>query len=71
MGLVGGYIKANIDGVALLLGGDIILDIAGIPLEDTNSFFLIRKKLDELEKGENIQITILRNGKIGVAEFKL
>jgi hypothetical protein len=31
----------------------------------------LRKKLDELEKGENIQITILRNGKIGVAEFKL
>ncbi len=71
LGLVGGYIKANIDGVSLLLGGDIILNIAGITLEDTNSFFQIRKKLKEFEKDESIQITILRNGKTGVAEFKM
>ena len=71
LGLVGGYIKANIDCVALLLGGDIILDIAGITLEDANSFFQIRQKIGEFEKGESIQITILRNGKIGVAEFKM
>jgi serine protease Do len=71
LGLVGGYIKATIDGKQLLIGGDIILNVAGITFDDTNSFFQIRKKLDEFKKGENIQITILRNGKIGVAEFKM
>lgn len=71
LGLVGGYIKANIDGTEILLGGDIILNVAGITIEDTNSFFLIRKKIEEFEEGEKIKVTILRNGKIGIAEFKL
>jgi serine protease Do len=71
LGLIGGYIKANIDGTAILLGGDIILNVAGITIEDTNSFFLIRKKIEEFEEGEKINITILRNGKTGVAEFKM
>jgi serine protease Do len=71
LGLVGGYIKANIDGTEILLGGDIILSVAGITIEDTNSFFLIRKKIEEFVEGEKIKITILRNGKIGVAEFKM
>jgi len=71
LGLVGGFIKANIDGTAILLGGDIILSVAGITIEDTNSFFLIRKKIEEFEEGEKIKVTILRNGKIGIAEFKM
>lgn len=69
LGLRGGYIPAIIDEVSLLLGGDIILDIAGIKFEDENSGFLIKNELTTYKKGEIIKMTLLRNGKIGVAEF--
>ncbi|MFC5048492.1 S1C family serine protease [Aquimarina hainanensis] len=69
LGLQGGYVPAVIDGVELLLGGDVILQIAGIPFTDDNSGYLIKKKLKEFKKGEKISISILRHGKIGTAEF--
>jgi len=69
IGLQGGYIKATIDGTPLILGGDIILEIAGIKFEDANSTAQMKAKLDQFAKGEPITIRILRNGKIGTAEF--
>jgi serine protease Do len=69
LGLIGGYIKANIDGAPMLLGGDVILNVAGITVENTNSFFLIRNKLEASNKGEKITITVLRRGVTGTIEF--
>jgi len=69
LGLRGGYIPAIIDETNLLLGGDIILDIAGIKFKNENSGFLIKNELTKYKKGELIKMTVLRNGKIGVAEF--
>ncbi|PCI34821.1 MAG: hypothetical protein COB60_05690 [Flavobacteriaceae bacterium] len=69
LGLKGGYIPAIIDEVELLLGGDIILEIAGIKFKDENSGFLIKNKLATYKKGDMIEMTVLRNGKIGVAQF--
>jgi len=69
LGLRSGYISSVIDGVELLTGGDIILEIAGIKLENTNSLFLIRNKLNNSKTGETVNMLILREGKIGEIEF--
>jgi len=70
IGLRGGSIEATIDGVDLLIGGDIILNFAGIDFSQPNFQNLIKKKLEAYNKNDKIPLTILRNGKIGVVEFK-
>jgi serine protease Do len=69
LGLQGGFISAIIDGTELVIGGDIILELGGITIVDNNSMFQIRDRLNAYQKGETITMTILRNGKIGTAEF--
>ncbi len=69
LGLQGGYLPISYEGGVLLIGGDIILDIAEIPIKDNNSLFLIRNKVAAAKKGDLIRMTVLRSGKIGVAEF--
>ncbi len=69
LGLQGGFIAAVIEGNELIIGGDIILEIGGITIKDNNSLFQIRKELTVYKKGELITMTILRNGKVGTAEF--
>ena len=70
LGVQGGYIPATIDGIELLIGGDIILELAGIRVKDVNSLFEIRQKIATMQKGQEISMTILRNGKIGQGSFK-
>ena len=70
LGLQGGYIPATIEGVDLRIGGDIILEMAGIQVTDVNSLFQIRKKISTTKAGEDISMTILRNGKVGQGYFK-
>ncbi len=69
LGLQGGYIPATIDGVDLVIGGDIILEIADIPIEDVNSLFRIREKARKYKSGDKISMTIMRNGKVGQGAF--
>ena len=70
LGIQGGYIPVTIDGVDLVIGGDIILEIAAIRVKDVNSLFEIRQKLANMPKGQDISMTILRNGKVGQGTFK-
>ncbi|MCL6272892.1 trypsin-like peptidase domain-containing protein [Muricauda sp. 2012CJ35-5] len=70
LGLRGGYIPAVINGNQLLLGGDIIMEVAGIKFEDKNSRSLIKQKLASYKTGDLIPIVILRNGQIGAAQFQ-
>ncbi len=69
LGLQGGYIPATIEGADILLGGDIILEMAGIQVTDLNSIFAIRQKIANTNTGNDISMTILRNGKIGQGKF--
>ncbi len=69
LGLKGGYIPAKIEETELTIGGDIILELGGITINDINSIFQIRKKIAEAQEGDVISMTILRNGKISTAEF--
>ena len=69
IGLKGGTIDATIDGIDLMIGGDIILDFAGISFNTLNFRSLIQKKLDNYVAGDMISMTILRHGKVGTIEF--
>lgn len=69
LGLQGGYIPATIEGVELLLGGDIILEMAGIKVTDLNSIFEIRQSIASMPSGQDISMTIMRNGKVGQGKF--
>ena len=64
LGLIGGFIPVNIAGQEILLGGDIILEIAGVKIEDPSSLELVQEKLKSIEKGTKISIVILRQGQI-------
>ncbi len=64
LGLIGGFIPANIAGQDVLLGGDIILEIVGVKVEGRTSLELVQNKLGSIEKGSKISIVILRQGKI-------
>jgi serine protease Do len=46
IGLRGGFLAATIDGVELLIGGDIILDFTGVNFSEPNFQSLIKKKLE-------------------------
>lgn len=69
LGLKPGYLQANIEGMDLIIGGDIILEMAGVKITDVNSLFMIRQKIGEVNSGEEISMTILRNGKVGKGSF--
>jgi len=64
IGLKGGFVPAKIGGVDILLGGDVILEIAGIRLEDRNALVELDKKMKSINVGESFEIIILRQGGI-------
>lgn len=70
IGLKGGTIDAIIDGTELIIGGDIILDFAGIGFDKLNFRSLINNKLDGFTQGDKVPITILRHGEVGIIEFR-
>ncbi|MEZ5083509.1 MAG: trypsin-like peptidase domain-containing protein [Bacteroidales bacterium] len=63
MGLRGGKTMAIIDDDEVLLGGDIILDVNGISLDDEIAALKIREKLLSLKKGDTVTLKVLRAGK--------
>ena len=61
IGLKGGTTRATIEGEDLVLGGDIILAVQGIPLNIKN-YEEIRKILSRLHPEGFIRVKILRGG---------
>jgi S1-C subfamily serine protease len=65
MGLRAGTTPAVVGGVNLMLGGDIILSIAGLPVEvNAANYRAIRDRLRRAQPGERIPIVVLRSGRI-------
>jgi len=62
LGLKAGSIKATIGDEDLIVGGDIILGILGIPLSAPNSLTTIRQKITSLNPGDPVTVTVLRGG---------
>ena len=62
-GLRGGTLKATIDGRTFSVGGDIILEVQGIPITGRTSYEQIQERLGYLHPGAQLTITILRDGR--------
>lgn len=64
IGLRAGTLRAVIEGESLILGGDIILEVQGIPItEGGASIKLIREDLGRLRPGAEIRVLVLRDGR--------
>ena len=64
LGLHGGTYRAEIEGVELVLGGDIILEARGVPLNDLKAAAQVRDKMRALGEGDAIVLKVLRGGEI-------
>lgn len=65
VGIRGGSIPTTIYETHFLLGGDIIIEMLGITIENnSDTFKQIRKKLSLLNRGDEIMVKVLRGGKI-------
>jgi serine protease Do len=63
-GLQGGTKVVTVDGEQIVLGGDIILTVEGIPADSPASMMKVRDLLATLKPGEPLKATILRKGRI-------
>ena len=62
-GLRASTIPATIDGKALLVGGDIILKVAGIEVADQSSYDTIQAVISRGRSGDVVKVTVLRDGR--------
>jgi len=63
-GLQGGTKVVTIDGEQMVLGGDIIFSVEGIPADSAVSMMKVRDHLATMKSGEALKATILRKGKV-------
>jgi S1-C subfamily serine protease len=62
-GLLGGSVRATIGGATLTVGGDVVLDVQGLPITGRSSYEAIQARLSQLHPGVPITITVLRGGR--------
>jgi S1-C subfamily serine protease len=67
LGLRGGTSTATIAGEPLVVGGDIMLSLDGIPVDGIGNLIKIRERLRRLQPGERFTVAVLRSG--GVVEL--
>lgn len=63
-GLRGGTRLVTIDGQQIVLGGDIILSVAGVPATNAAAMVKIRDHLATLKPGQELKAVILRTGRV-------
>jgi serine protease Do len=63
-GIHGGRLRANVEGEEFVLGGDIILRVNEVPVERGGSYDEISASISRLKPGENLVISVFRQGQI-------
>ena len=63
-GLQGGTKVVTVDGEQMVLGGDIILSVEGIPVDSAASMMKVRDHLATLKPGAPLTATVLRKGRV-------
>lgn len=58
----GGNVSVLFGNTSILLGGDIIISIAGYPMKDLESVLKLRERFSTYEKGDSVIFEFLRNG---------
>jgi S1-C subfamily serine protease len=63
IGLRPGTMTAVIEGQPLIVGGDIVLEVQGVPVISDGAFYsVIRDRLGQLRSGDEVTVTVLRGG---------
>jgi S1-C subfamily serine protease len=72
LGLRPGTLTAVIEGEPMVVGGDIILEVQGVPIiPDGASYPVIRERLTSLKPGDKITLLVLRDGRKEELSVKL
>ena len=61
LGLRGGFVKATIGDRTLIVGGDVVLRVQGVPVVEGHR---LREMLGRLQSGEQLTMTIVRQGRL-------
>ena len=64
LGVRGGTKVAVIDGEPIVVGGDIILKVLGIPVSGLEAYERMRSEVRRLPRGATLTVTILRAGRV-------
>jgi S1-C subfamily serine protease len=64
MGLRGGTRTVTVDDRALTIGGDIVLEVAGIPVNSAADLVKIREHMRQLTAGAPFTARVLRGGQV-------
>lgn len=68
LGLRGGFINATIEGQPLLIGGDVLLEVAGVKLISEEAILSLREKIHNLKKDKVYSVKYIRAGEIITAK---
>jgi S1-C subfamily serine protease len=71
LGLEGGTVPAQLAGTPVLLGGDIIIEIAGIAFDEKDAGERILEALSSLDRGSELRLRVLRGGRRMVLKGEL
>jgi len=63
-GIHAGELRANVEGEEFILGGDIILRVNEVPVEQSGSYDEIYASIGRLKPGDNLVISVFRQGHI-------
>jgi serine protease Do len=64
LGIRPGTLRSSVEGQDLLLGGDVILSINDVQVEESGSYDAIRAGISKVNPGENLIIKVFRQGQI-------
>jgi serine protease Do len=70
LGLRGGNRVAIVDGQRIVVGGDILLKIQGITMASVADRARVLKELEGLKVGDDLRVTILRDGEVAELTMK-
>lgn len=63
-GIHAGKLRANVEGAEFILGGDVILRVNDVPVEQSSSYDEIYASIAKLKPGDNLVISVFRQGQI-------
>ena len=72
LGLQPGHLKVRLPGdEEIILGGDVVLEVQGIPAKDIESYGRIRQALRQIAPTDKLRVKVLRGGQIVSLEKEL
>ena len=64
IGLKGGDRVALVEGTEIVVGGDVLLSVQGIPMTNSEDRAKVIKALEDLKVGDDLWVTVFRDSKV-------